>query len=417
MNILFVTSSLPHKLSGHGGGVLLFQTIRQLTKKHNVVVISFCNKEEQKLVADLKASLSIDVYSVPRGKGAQENLFFTFYLIVLRLYQLLRSIILWQPYVVSKYFHPRMANLIEQITSERQFDIVQFEYTHMGQYSKFVRSGKVVLDEIDVTFRPAYRLYNKSGGGLNKLLAYIELCRWYNYERKLINVCDHVLTITEQDRMLLHWLSGNQNISYFRRGIDIPDSIASPEPRTPKTILFVGSFSHQPNVDSARWLVSEIFPLVLKKHPSAICYIIGKNPPSDVQGISKQLSGIKVLGFVNDISEYFDTCSLFIAPLRYGGGVKIKILEAMANGIPVVTTKIGAEGIDGISSENVILGETSETIAAHICNLFDNQQKAETLARNAYENIKRNYSWDVVIERLEKIYDNILSKQIMNYNL
>ncbi len=408
MKLLFVTSSLPHALSGHGGGVLLFQTIRQLTKNHEVVLVSFCDREEQKLVTDLKASLSIDVHSVPRGKGAQESFLFTLYLVFNRLFQLVRSLFLWQPYVVSKYYHPRMGRLIKNVTSEKRFDIVQFEYTHMGQYSKFVHHGKIVLDEIDVTYRPAYRLYKKQKNVVKKFFSWVEWCRWKTYETFVIKTCNHVLTITEQDKVLLEWLTKNTSISYFRRGVDIPEG--SHSKRNRKTILFLGSFSHQPNVDAARWLVHEIFPQVQKIHSDAICYIIGKNPPQDVIEASKQNTAIKALGFVQDISEYLQSCSIFVAPLRFGGGVKIKTLEAMAHGIPVVTTKIGAEGIDGISSENVILGETAEKIATQICSLFDNPIKAEQVGRNGYENIKHHYSWDVVIPRLEKIYDSILSK-------
>ncbi|MBI5215708.1 MAG: glycosyltransferase [Ignavibacteriae bacterium] len=407
MNILFITSSLPHQFSGHGSGVLLYQTIRQLTKRHQVTIISFCDKQEQQFTEELKSKLPVELFTVPRGKGAQESIYFTFYLILIRLYQLFRSVIFWQPYVVSKYYHPRMGQLIEKVTSEKQFDVVQFEFTHMGQYQQFVRSGRVVLDELDVTYRPAYRLYKKQKQPFKKFFAYVEWCRWKKFELRLIQQCHHILTITEQDRLLLQWLSKNNNISYFRRGVDIPVELT--QKRIPHTILFIGSFSHQPNVDAVRWLVHEIFPLVNRKFPDVVCTIIGKNPPQDVVNASEKNSGIKALGFVEDIRQYLHSCSVFVAPLRYGGGVKIKILEAMAHGIPVVTTKIGAEGIDGISSESVILGETPVKIASHICNLFDDPQRAETLARNAYENIVQHYSWEVVIERLEKIYGKILS--------
>src|SRR6185436_599841 len=103
---------------------------------------------------------------------------------------------------------------------------------------------------------------------------------------------------------------------------------------------FVGTYSHTPNVDAAMWLVSEIFPLVLKQRPDAGLLLIGKYAPEALRGMAERFPQVKVLGFVDDIGAQLSTASCFIAPLRFGGGVKIKLLHAIAAGIPVVTTRI-----------------------------------------------------------------------------
>jgi glycosyltransferase involved in cell wall biosynthesis len=406
MKILIVSPYLPHPLSGHGTGAFMYGLLRELLHEHEITLVSFCDRRELELAQDLK-KLPMKFYPVPRGKGGQKNLWWNFYLVATRLLQFVRSVLLWQPYYVSKFYHPRMATLIEKLTLESQYDIVQFEMVQMAQYFGSSRSGKRILQAHDVAFRPAYRRYKSSQSIFGRGLLFVEWCRWVSFERNAAARFDHILCVTEQDRMLLEWLTSAGRVSYLPRGVDVAGQIPPYGGRESQSLLFVGTFSHRPNREAAFWLVAEIFPLVLQRHPESKLYIIGSNPPSELRQMAATTPRIEVLGFVDDVVGYLRKASVFIAPLRSGGGVKVKILHAMGQGIPVVTTKVGIEGIEGMNDETALVGDTAKRLADHICTLFEDRSRADLMGRKGWEAMRNGYSWERVVGRLDEIYRNV----------
>jgi glycosyltransferase involved in cell wall biosynthesis len=406
MKILIISPYLPHPLSGHGTGTFMYGLIRQLQDRHEITLVSFCDKRELTLAQDLK-TLPIKFYPVPRGKGGQKNIWWNFYLVATRLIQFFRSVFLWQPYYVSKFYHPRMARLIEKLTLDVPYDIVQFEMVQMAQYFGASRSGKRILQAHDVAFRPAYRRYKSAGSFLSKSMLFVEWCRWVSYERNIARRFEKILCVTEQDRDLLDWLTSGWNAVYLPRGVDVAERVPLYRTRETESLLFVGTFSHRPNREAAFWLVEEIFPLVLQRRPRSKLYIVGSNPPSELKQIASNMPRVEILGFVDDVVGYLRKASVFVAPLRSGGGVKVKILHAMGQGIPVVTTKVGVEGIEGMNSETALVGDTAQRLAGHICALLENQTLADLIGKNGWEAMRDGYSWEKVVKSLEKIYLNV----------
>jgi len=407
MKLLIVSPYLPHERSAHGTGVFMYGLLREITSRHRVTLLSFCSDEELKFVPDLQ-KLPMEVVTIPRKRGSRSDILGNLSLIPLRLTQFARSVMLWEPMFVSKYHDSRIADRVAKLTSQNAFDIVQFEMTAMAQYLPAVRSGKNVLHEHDVAFRPAYRSFRRAGSAVKKLFAWIEWCRWSRFELNAIPKFDRILCVTEQDTMLLRRLTGSDRVSYFPRGVGVGQSFPAFESRKNATLLFVGTYDHTPNVDAAMWLVSEIFPRVLKQRPDAELHLIGKNPPETLSRIAERSGQIKVPGFVDDIGAELSSASCFVAPLRFGGGVKIKLLHAIAAGIPVVTTRFGAEGIEGIDGQNVFIGDSAESLAAHVITALDNRPLAEARAKSAWEGVKRYYSWEGTVRRLEEIYQETL---------
>jgi glycosyltransferase involved in cell wall biosynthesis len=407
MKILIVSPYLPHPKSGHGTGVFMYGLLEQISRRYSITLLSFCDKRELEFVEEVKR-LPLELMIVPRGRGARQDLLWNIYLVTIRLFQLFISFIFWQPYYVSKYRHPAMAKTIRQLTTERAFDIIQFEMSQMAQYVKYVGNGKTILHEHDVSFRPAYRQFKAATSMLKRLVSYVEWCRWSRYERTMAKQFDHILCVTRQDTMLMQWMSGKNDVSYFPRGVDIPTTIPSYSSREPQSMVFIGTFSHYPNADAALWLVREIFPLVLQKFPESKLYIIGSHPPVELKSLASRMPQVSVLGFVDDVASYMYRCRVFVAPLRLGGGVKIKVLHAMAHGVPVVTTKVGMEGIEGTQSETALIGDTAQRLANSIIALLSDSQKAELLAKNAFASLYEWYSWESVVARLDTIYNEVV---------
>ncbi|MGA2625211.1 MAG: glycosyltransferase family 4 protein [Bacteroidota bacterium] len=408
MKILIVSPYLPHPLCGHGGGVYLHKLIQHLSLKQEITLVSFCDEHELELVKDL-AQLPFRIYPVRRAKGSQRKTLARVGLSLHRMLQLASSIVRWEPYYVSKYRNSRMTRLIRELTRKESFDVVQVEFTQMGPYRTAIQSGKTLLQEIDVSFRPAYRRFKHTRSPIRKGINYIEWCRWARYETKIAGAFDHLLSVTDQDRMLLEWLTKKHHISYLPLPTEADEHLPDYDSREALSLVFVGTFLHSPNVDAAIWLCEKIFPLVSKEFPEAKLYVIGPHPPAALSTIASRQPGIHILGFVEDVDSYLRRGSVFVAPLRFGGGVKTKILNALAHGIPVVTTKIGIEGIEGIDSNNILVAESPEKFADAVRSLFADSSRASALGLRGWELVKQKYSWGQAVSCLEDIYQRVLN--------
>lgn len=409
MRILFLTPYLPHPRSGHGSGDHIFGLVRYFSQAHSVTVLSFADGNELAQAQELR-SLPLTLHVVPRSRGTQTTTFGNVRLALLRLSQLLRSIILWQPYYVSKYFDPAMANLIRRETERMPFDIVQIEFTFMGQYASYVRSGKTVLRAHDLAFRPSYRKAKAAGGGLTKWISIIEWCRWARYEPAIARRQDHVFLVTEQDRVLLARLSGGKNASYAAMGLDVPETVPPYEDRDRDVLLFVGSLGHEPNVEAALWLCRDIFPLVQSECPEARLRIIGRGAPPMLRTAAAANPSIEMMGFVEDLDRLLRSASLFVAPILSGGGIKTKIVHAMSYGLPVVTTPVGAEGIEDVSSSGLQIGRTAAELAGGIIELLRDRPKAASCALRGRELVLRHYTWKETGGRQASVYESLLNK-------
>ncbi len=160
-----------------------------------------------------------------------------------------------------------------------------------------------------------------------------------------------------------------------------------------KDILFLGGFYHIPNVDAALFLVKEIFPLIRKQLPHVCLYIVGSNPPKQV--LKLQSRYIVVTGYVADLAPFFSSCRVFVAPIRYGAGVKVKNIISMSYGLPVVTTTVGAEGLGLSDGVNVLIADTPDEFADRVVSLYNSETLWTKLALGALEAVKRNFSYEL----------------------
>lgn len=165
--------------------------------------------------------------------------------------------------------------------------------------------------------------------------------------------------------------------------------------------MFLGGFNHPPNVDSVVYFAEEIFPLITSKLPDICLYIVGSNPPREV--LSLQSSNIKVTGLVPELTPYFESSRVFVAPLRYGAGVKGKIVQSMAHGLPVVTTSIGAEGMGLIDGENALIADTPQEFAAQVIRLYNDEELWYRLSANSIKHVEKNYSYEVAKNTIRRI--------------
>lgn len=265
-------------------------------------------------------------------------------------------------------------------------------------------NSKVIYDTVDVHWVRMTR-----AAELYKEKRFRELARHYRAIEGINARCsDLTLTVTENDKNFL--LEENPELQ-----IEVLPNIHHPDPAKNgfaprKDLMFIGGFFHQPNVDAVLYFVRDIFPLIKERLPGVRLYVVGSNPPASVSALGSR--DIIVTGYVKDVRSYFENCRVFVSPLRYGAGMKGKIGQSMAHGLPVVTTPVGAEGMGLADGENALIADSSLHFATAVTSLYSNESLWIKISSNSVRHIETNYSREVVEQRLEKILDSLLESSI-----
>jgi glycosyltransferase involved in cell wall biosynthesis len=175
--------------------------------------------------------------------------------------------------------------------------------------------------------------------------------------------------------------------------------------------MTMGTLHYPPNADGIRWFTQEVFPLVRDHIPKATLTIVGKNPPADFLQLQEQFPGvISVTGYVPDLTPYMEKAAIMVVPVRAGGGMRVRILEAFARGLPVVTTTIGLEGIDARPGEEVLVADTPADFADTVTRLLKDKVLQDNLAAKGRQLAKRCYDWHVILGKMDEIYQTLADR-------
>jgi glycosyltransferase involved in cell wall biosynthesis len=290
---------------------------------------------------------------------------------------------------------------IRDVLQSRQYSMVLFEYyftadRHIIDVRYFQPAACVVLDHGDVHFR---RLLSKAA--LTNDPEDIEQAKKVkNRELSIYRQADLIFSVSSEDAAVLHEELPNIPTFWIPNIHPVPDPIAR-ESRHYGVLVFVGSFRHEPNIDAVLYFAKDIFPLIIDRQPGVKFRIIGFDPPSEIRSLESD--SIEVLGFVPDTAPYLASSYISVAPVRYGGGVKGKVGEAMAHSLPVVTTAIGADGMSAIPGKDILVSDTPLSFANDVVRLLEDVQLYELISTSGYQYVKKHYSDEAVIRVLEEL--------------
>lgn len=292
----------------------------------------------------------------------------------------------------------------EEVLAARRYDAVFFKYfypaeTGVGRVRIWQPWARIVVDSVDLVYA---RLGAKAE--LSKLAADYRVAEdTRRRELATYAAADVVLTVTEDEaKVLAHELPGLP-IHVIPNIHDIPFQARSETPFP--SLLFIGAFTHEPNVDGVLWFVREAWPSVHQAFPAARLRVVGGWPPAEIQALAKD--GIEVLGFVPDTLPYLMESWVSVAPLRFGAGMKGKVGEAMAAGVPVLTTSFGAEGFGLTPGEHLLVADDPKAFADAVITLFNDRALRLALGEAGRTFIQRNYSFEAVGARLGLLVDTV----------
>jgi glycosyltransferase involved in cell wall biosynthesis len=322
----------------------------------------------------------------------------------------IRNLFSTLPYNMEKYWDESALRILSNACRNNSFDVIHIDHLHMARYGialKEKHGMKAVLREHNFEADIMGRL---SGNTKNPLLrAYIRLqhSRVLKLESEILKKVDAVLPISEVDERKLAELAPGMKSFVVPAGVDLAGFVPCSTFLSDR-ILFLTSYDWLPNIDSLSFFVKEIVPILLSKAPQMKTIIAGKATekiPSNLLDNS-----FEVKGFVKDFNEFSSMASIAVIPLRVGSGIRIKLLELMALGMAVVSTSLGAEGIEVENGKHLFLADTPNEFADKIARLASSPSLCKELGANARNLIAERYTWDLVGKKLMEAYQTILNE-------
>ena len=412
MKVLLISPYIPYPPIT-GGKVRVYNFLKKLSKKHEIVLICLLKNTDEFKDVKILEKQGFKIYPVLRRKAwSAQNLVRT----LLTKYSFL---------TVVNNFSSETENLILEVIKKEKPDLIHLETFYMAQSLLAVRDKikiPILLAKVDVEAQVYFRNAQQKKNPLLKLVGYIDARKMLNYEVQVCQYFDKVTFASEIDRILLTSYLKKRKISVatdlIPNGVDTKHYVPTKTKKYSKpTVVFLGNFRYFANTDAAFFFVKNIWPLVTSQIDAQL-YIVGPLLPKGIQrllsnDVAKLNSeNITVTGFVEeDIKKEILTKSwLSVAPIRIGSGTKLKILESMAIGTPVVATPVGIEGIEAINNNSVLVGDTPQQVANMVVKLLKDKPLREKVSKNARKLVENVYEWEVIGNKLDGIYRDLTKK-------
>jgi len=349
--LLFVSAQLPSLKVPQAGHKIAYSNLEKYSREYEIYLLSSVNEFEEKYVdmGDFCFCKEIFLYRVDN---------------IRRILCVMNNPFI--PIRGSVKANRGARNKIISLVRDVKFELVHFEFTSAGYYMNYVSQDvKKVFSEHDITYQ-AYERKKRCSNIVKRLLYSFEQNRQKKWELAKLSQADEVMVLNEKDRdILVRDGIPSGKIRIVRPYVSPSFGKVHRENIESHSILFWGAMNRKENVDAVLWFVKDIYPLVLRKYKDAKLYIAGGFPPAKISNLKSE--NIIPTGFIDDPLEYFEKTEIAIAPLRMGAGIKVKVLEYLEAGLPVVSTSVGAEGIE---SKNVVVADDPIEFANAIIHMF-----------------------------------------------
>lgn len=412
MNILFVTRDPPWPPMG-GAGLRAYHFIRALGQRHRVSLICYATVRQELEMRRAPVFWQCATHAVrpPPARNPLE-----------RAMETLSSAV---PDVVQRHASTSMAHVVGRVLASEQWDVVHLVGLEMASaifpnYQDVLAEGrsKLVLDVLNVE----HLLQSQASAVARRQLStlpvgvygWLQSRKLKRYEAMVYRQATDVVAVSPEDRVTLERILPGSRITLVPNGVDTqryqPRETAGEDSpvvhegeRKQAELLFTGTMDYRPNVDAAQWFVREVLPQIMASTPEARVTLAGRNPTSAVCNLAGQ--HVQVTGQIQDDLSYFQKASVYVLPMRFGGGSRLKLLQAMACGLPIVTTTAGAAGVAVKHDEHVWIGDTPEAFAKAVSELLANKGMARRLGAAA-RILALEYDWSMSTQLLEDLYAN-----------
>lgn len=400
LRLLVLAPFAPRLDAPHGGGRSIAQLVTELGLRHRVALLALRPEGDPPTDDRVRDSCEL-VEEVPvPGLGSTVASRWR------RRARLLRGLAGGRPMWVADCWVPAFATRVEELVRSWQPDIVQAEFHVMGQYLAAVRPQEAarMVTQHEPGASAAAETW-RARRGLARLLSRVDALAWRRFEASLLNEVEATVVYTERDQRSLAQLAPSARIIRISLGGLIAGPVPDGERAEPEVLLFVGNFMHPPNVDAAKRLVDQIVPRVLREAPNARLYVVGDRAPGFLE--DEERPGVVVTGWVEHVTPYLARAAVVVAPIRTGGGQRVKVIDALIAGKALVASRRAIEGFDLQDGREVVLAETDEEFANGILRLFADDDERVALGSRARAWAEANLGWEHTIDGYDGLYSEL----------
>lgn len=314
------------------------------------------------------------------------------------------------PTRAGESWSPEMWNAIQKMTRQHTYDVAHlFGGVQVYEYRHVVRHLPNVIVPYESFSLWMDRAVQEARGIVARLSTRAQRRVARNFERWMYEGYDRCVMLTERDAGVLRVLNPALPLVVIPNGVDV-DYFTSTgfEPDTP-SLLFIGNYDYGPNLDAALRLVRDLFPRLLQRVPQARLTLVGGNVPPELQGYASDV--VTITGRVPDLRPYFETSLMFVSPLRLGAGIKNKVLQAMAMGVPVVATPLSCDGIPVVANRHVIMGQSDDELLSGMIRLLRDASLRHQLRQQGRALVEQHFTWSRVADRYEDLYEQVIRER------
>ena len=398
MDVLFIVKEFPHSRV-IGGPIIIYNRVKYLSEKHTVSVLAFGEEptpEQRASVSRYCLDLQL-VPFVPARHGVSQ-----------RVRDLMIAPV--PPYFMNCY-SKEMYGALGGMVQRHHYDVVVSEYSMVAQYlyhNPDLVGVKRVMSVHECYYLARKKVFEMEGCSREGLLALYNLEGLRRFEFDMYADADRVLTLTQEGRGELLGIRPDLDVSVVPHGVDVEHFKPGDRGEGPATVMFLGNYPHDPNRDAVIFYGTQAWPEVRKRVPGARFLVVGRGPTEDMRELAARDGSIEITGQVEDVLPYLAMSDVFVCPVRLGGGFRGKVLEAMAAGVPVVSTRLGAEGLPAKDGENILLAETPHQLANATVRMLTDREQAGRISARARELVVTDYSWRRGVEILERVLGEVV---------
>jgi glycosyltransferase involved in cell wall biosynthesis len=394
VKILWISPTFLHP-TNKGGRIRSLEMLRRLHRRHEIHFAALVESDQPEGPSHSSEYCSRS-YPVEHQIPNKRSLAF--------MAQLMLGLFSPMPVPIGRYCSPAMRRLLTDLLRQQRFDCVVCDF--LSGAANIDTMERCVLFEHNVECIIWQRRAEQAPDPARRFYLRLHAQRMMEYERRVCRSAAHIVAVSPIDAQRIRNLLGAPQVSDIPTGVDV-DFFCGPSSRHATTdLVFVGAMDWTPNVEAMEYFIRDVLPLIRRHKPDCAVAIVGRSPGKRILELAERDSKIRVTGTVPDVRPYLWGSRVAIVPLRAGGGTRIKIFEAMAAGVPVVSTSVGAEGLSVSDGENILIADTAEGFAERCLELLNDSSLAARLASAAREMVATCFSWDQVTGCFERVLEN-----------
>lgn len=403
MNILFISTENPYP-PDHGHHIRTYNVLKGLAAQNTIYFVGFAKSEEElKYKPEIeKFCASADIFHIDSG--------WRFWLL------LLFNVFSRRPFITHRYMKEEARKRIAEIMSKKKIDLVHIDLLHVSPYCEPIAKVPKILVNHNVESVRFLRRLKTEPNPLKKFYFYYQYLKLRHYEKHVSGKFDWCVVVSETDKKMLAELSGDRNFVVVPNGVDVDYFHPNGALVRANSLIWVGSMQSPYNADAVDYFLRDIWPHIKAEIPDVIIHFVGASPTKLLQKTASEDKNIRVLGYVEDVRPFMAEAAVFVAPIRSGSGTKIKVLNAMAMKMPVITTAVGAEGINAVNHKDILIADDHHDFAFKTIQMLRNPDRAKELGENGRKVIETHYDWNAIHKKTHKLYKLIVNQKEKSQN-